>query len=163
MAKSTFLSIGALLFAAVPAVASAQHVSPANTAFIATGPAAITASGTSNLTCTLTITGTTGPNIGGAHAGHATGGTITSGQFTGPGPCPSLSMNVAINPSFGMSGSGTGDFNAIELGICGPSSGTTVPFVITNTSATTSVIDISSAIGICFMDASLDADFIDVP
>lgn len=160
MTKSTFISIGAFLIAAVPAVTFAQHVSPSNSNFTASGPVAITGTGFPITICTLTITGTTGPNVGGAHAGHATGGTITSGQFTGSGICPLFSMNVATSPSFGITGSGTGVFNAIELGICGPSGGTVVPFAITNTSATTSAIEFTAPIGICLVDASLDANFV---
>lgn len=163
MKRSTLPLVGALLIAAVPNPALAQHVSPPNTAVTAGGPVVITPLGSGSLTCTLTMMGTTGADIGGAHAGHALGGTITSGPVTGAAVCPLLSINAASGPSFSISsigmGGGTGVFNAIELGICGPPGGATVPFTITNTSATTSMIEIGATIGTCFVEASLSADF----
>lgn len=80
MKRLTLVCIGALAagsMAATPALA--QHISPANTNFDAIGPAQLT-KGATSLSCTLTLSGTTGPDVGG---GVADGGTITGGPIRG--------------------------------------------------------------------------------
>ncbi|RIV79169.1 hypothetical protein D2V04_03915 [Pelagerythrobacter aerophilus] len=131
--------------AATPALA--QHISPANTNFDAIGPAQLT-KGATSLSCTLTLSGTTGPDVGG---GVADGGTITGGTNTGPGNCPLLTVDggatFEIDTSTGTGGTGSLYNLVVRLAgtpVC--SDAGPLPFTVINNGSGPSTIQFNSPV-----------------
>lgn len=138
------------LAAATPAFA--QHVAPAGTTFVATGPASL-----NGAPCTLTLNANT--NAAG------TGGTILGGTNTGAGICPAITVDAGgtytvtgYNPA--GNGSGTGSLSGVVVRVGGIVACTQVgslPITITNNATPPggSTITMSGNIGACTVSANL--------
>lgn len=98
MKKLSMLCAVALLSASAVSPAMAQHVSPSGTSFTAASdlsdPIAFTKPGFGTSLCDYVLPGATGADLGGAHTGHANGGTLSQGYNTGGSPaCPGLTTD----------------------------------------------------------------------
>lgn len=169
MKKMGLICSTALMATGIAPEALAQHVEPSGSAYTATGIVALSGSGFPSLLCNAVITGVTGSDLGGAHTGHASGGIITSGTFSGSGACNALAIDLSNNPTFDIAsysssglGAGTGDFLDLALNI-GCTTPSTVPFTIVNTSTMTSEIELSGSIGGCWIEAIVNVDLVVVP
>ncbi|AJA09085.1 Putative secreted protein [Sphingopyxis fribergensis] len=110
MKKLSMLCMAALISATAMSPAMAQHVAPAATSFTAASdpsdPIVFSKPGFGTSLCDYVLPGATGADLGGAHAGHAAGGTISAGYNTGPtATCISLTTDMS---TFSMTGAGTG-------------------------------------------------------
>lgn len=108
--KKLSMIVAALISTSMACPAMAQHVAPSGTSFTAASdvsdPVAFTKPGFGTSLCDYVLPGATGANIGGAHAGHAAGGTIGAGSNTGgTAACVSLTTDAS---TFTMTGPGTG-------------------------------------------------------
>lgn len=149
MKRLALICIGTLSAAGIAAPALAQHVTPANTQFQGIGAAKLT-KGPTVLNCTLTLNARTGADLGGAHANHAAGGTISGGTNAGPGNCPLLTVDAS---TFSITSStatgGGGNINGLVVRLSGtPICSTTasLPFTVVNNGASASTIKFNSAI-----------------
>ena len=116
--------------------AYAQAVTPATTSFSATGSGVLlTKPGFGTSSCTLTLTGATGANLGGNRANT---GTLSGGTNTGGGACPALTVDgsgfkiVSIVTS-GSLYAGTIDHVVVRYSGTAICDDTNVPFTIDDT------------------------------
>lgn len=110
MKKLSMICMAALISASAVSPAMAQHVAPSGTSFTAASdpsdPIAFTKPGFGTSLCDYVLPGATGASVGGAHAGHAAGGTISAGYNTGgTAACAALTTDAS---TFTMTGPGTG-------------------------------------------------------
>lgn len=87
MKKLSMLCMAALISATAMSPAMAQHVAPAATSFTAASdpsdPISFSKPGFGTSLCDYVLPGATGADLGGAHSGHAAGGTLSAGYNTG--------------------------------------------------------------------------------
>lgn len=100
MKKLSMLCMAALISATAMSPAMAQHVAPSGTSFTAASdpsdPIAFTKPGFGTSLCDYVLPGATGADLGGAHSGHASGGSISAGYNTGGTPaCPGLTTDAS--------------------------------------------------------------------
>src|SRR5690606_26506376 len=96
----SMICIAALISAGSVSPAMAQHVAPSGTSFTAASdpsdPIAFTKPGFGTSLCDYVLPGATGADLGGAHSGHAAGGTISAGFNTGgTAACPALTTDAS--------------------------------------------------------------------
>lgn len=147
----TLMMIGvAALGLAGASPAFAQHVAPAGTPFVATGPASL-----NGAQCTLTLNADT--NAGG------TGGTITGGSNTGPGICPAITIDnggtYTVN-SYDPAGNGsaTATLSGLVVRVAGTIAcvqTTSLGFTITNDGSGGATIGLTGSIGACVVSANV--------
>lgn len=147
MKSLALIGVAALATAGVATPAFAQHVTPANTSFSATGAARLT-KGATVLNCTLTLNGATGADVGG---NRATGGTISGGTNTGAGNCPFLTVDgggTFTIDTYTATG-GTGSLYNLVVRLAGTpicSDAGPLPFTIINNGSGASTIQFNSPV-----------------
>lgn len=168
MRKAALICGAALSCITTTTPVRAQHVTPANTTFSASGTVTIQPSGGPAFPCNLKIQGTTRSDVGGIHSGHATGGTITSadmepGFFACPGYSSAVSSSgldiLTYTPS-GM-GIGTGELTGLDFGVC--NNLLSIPIDIANTASGTSIMEVDGTYGGCVMTGTILASLFIVP
>lgn len=170
MRKSSLLFWIVLLCSVGQAPLRAQHTYPANTSFSMYGNLMFETPGGVMLNCPYSVQGTTRTDVGGMHSGHATGGAISSHGLGTPDPLCAFFPTGTILSSTGFDiltyapmglGVGTGQFTDINIVGCGPSA--SIPFTITNYGIGRSTVQVSGAVGSCFIEGALDTDLFIVP
>lgn len=140
MKKVLLCAVSAIAFVIAAAPANAQHVTPASTTFVASGPnVVLTKVGYPTQTCTLTLNASTGAQVAssGPHANHAADGNITSGSNTGGGLCAGITISAShltMDSTYTGSGPFPGkiDHLVVNLGTPTLCDQTNVPFTISS-------------------------------